>query len=99
MWASRILLLPHVNDSVRGYPVPVRSSPIRLFVAGGVLAVATLLSGCTGVAQAGPQPGVVPGYGTACYAGFYMCRLPQQAPTGSQCSCPGIGAPSYGTVR
>ncbi len=99
MRMSGNLLLPYVNDSACGHSAPMRSIPVRPFVAGGLLAAAMALSGCSGVAQAGPQPGVAPGYGTACYAGFYMCRLPQQAPTGSQCSCPGIGAPSYGTVR
>ena len=62
---------------------------------GGALA----LEGCTGVAQAGPAPGVAPGYGYTCHAGAYICRLPEQVPQGSQCSCPGLGAPSYGRVR
>ncbi len=60
----------------------------------GVLGVA----GCTGVA-AGPQPGVAPGYGYTCYAGAYVCHLHEQVPVGAQCTCPGIGAVSYGTVR
>ncbi len=89
-----MLLLPHVNE--RGFRPPLL---MRRIVAGAMLAGAMAVSGCTGAAEAGPQPGVVPGYGTACYAGFYMCRLPQQAPAGSQCTCPGLGAPSYGTVR
>ena len=64
-----------------------------------VLALA--LSGCVGVPQAGPEAGppLAPGYGYTCYAGAYVCRLPQQVPQGAQCTCPGIGAPSYGTVR
>ena len=61
----------------------------------GLLGVA----GCTGVAAAGPQPGVIPGYGYTCYAGNYVCHLHEQVPVGAQCTCPGIGAPSYGTVR
>lgn len=54
------------------------------------------LAGCVGVvsAQAPPSP-----YGYTCYAGFYRCNLGAQYPVGSQCMCPGIGAPSYGTVR
>lgn len=40
-----------------------------------------------------------PAYGSTCYAGFYTCRLPQQQRVGSGCSCPGLGAPSYGTVH
>ena len=37
--------------------------------------------------------------GTTCYAGVYVCRAPAQAHVDSGCSCPGIGAPSYGVVR
>ena len=37
--------------------------------------------------------------GATCYAGVYTCALPQGLPVGSQCSCPGLGAPSYGNVR
>ena len=57
------------------------------------------VSGCEGIAAAGPPPGVAPGYGYTCYAGSYVCRLHQQVPQGAQCTCPGIGAPSYGTVH
>lgn len=69
-------------------------------IAGRVAALAVLgatLSGCVGVAA--PSQGAAPGYGYTCYAGVYVCRLPQQIPAGTQCSCPGIGAPSFGTVR
>ena len=38
-------------------------------------------------------------YGVSCYAGIYTCQLPQQLPVGTQCSCPGLGAPSFGNVR
>ena len=38
-------------------------------------------------------------YGVTCYAGVYTCQLPQQLPVGTQCSCPGLGAPSFGNVR
>ena len=37
--------------------------------------------------------------GGRCYAGVYTCALPQALPVGAQCSCPGLGAPSYGNVR
>lgn len=58
------------------------------------------LAGCVGVASAGgPSSGAAPGYGYTCYAGVYVCRLPQQIPVGTQCSCPGIGAPSFGRVQ
>ena len=38
-------------------------------------------------------------YGSMCYAGVYQCAAPTYSPIGQTCSCPGIGAPSYGTVR
>lgn len=37
--------------------------------------------------------------GGRCYAGVYTCELPQALPVGAQCSCPGLGAPSFGNVR
>ena len=44
-------------------------------------------------------PPLAAGYlGTTCGAGFYVCQVPP-GPVGSECSCPGIGAPSYGTIR
>lgn len=43
--------------------------------------------------------GQVVGYvGTTCKAGFYICQVPT-GPLGSECSCPGLGAPSFGTIR
>ena len=38
-------------------------------------------------------------YGYQCFAGAYQCRLSAQVPVGSPCSCPGLGATSYGVVR
>jgi hypothetical protein len=38
-------------------------------------------------------------YGSMCYAGPYVCRMQESAPLGSSCTCPGLGAPSYGQVR
>ena len=54
-----------------------------------------------------PPQGYAPGYaggsqaelGSRCYAGVYTCGLPQALPVGAQCSCPGLGAPSFGNVR
>ncbi len=46
-----------------------------------------------------PQPQEQTAYGTTCYAGVYTCALPQTLPIGAQCSCPGLGAPSYGSVH
>ncbi len=38
-------------------------------------------------------------FGTTCYAGVYTCAAIPQTHVGSGCSCPGIGAPSYGVVQ
>ena len=45
-----------------------------------------------------PAPALI-AYGVSCRAGFYQCLLPVAGPVGSQCSCPGLGGPSYGVVR
>lgn len=69
-----------------------------VFVLAGSGALA--LSGCEGTAAAGPTPAGMPiaGYGYTCKAGFYTCKLPTRVPLGGPCSCPGIGAASYGNV-
>ena len=38
-------------------------------------------------------------YGATCYAGVYTCAAAPQTQVGSGCSCPGIGAPSFGEVQ
>ena len=38
-------------------------------------------------------------HGSMCYAGNYTCQLSVAGPVGSGCSCPGLGAPSYGSIR
>lgn len=38
-------------------------------------------------------------YSAMCYAGVYTCQMPVAGPVGSGCSCPGLGAPSYGQIR
>ena len=65
--------------------------------AGAAVALGLLsgLCGCVGVAA----PVAPTGLGSTCYAGAYVCQLAQQVPVGSQCTCPGVGAPSYGDVR
>lgn len=76
-----------------------RSTPrLRRLRAVAALALLGALGGCVGVAAPVGAP-VASGYGFTCYAGFYTCTLPAQGPVGSPCSCPGIGAPSYGTIR
>ncbi len=69
------------------------------------------LSGCVAypVPVAAPYPAYqqapiapqeqVSGYiGTTCFAGNYTCQVPP-GPVGTQCSCPGLGAPSFGSIR
>ncbi len=36
--------------------------------------------------------------GATCAAGVYVCQVPP-GPLGAQCSCPGLGAPSFGVIR
>ena len=77
---------------------PSRRSAHRLFLlAGAVLG----LAGCSGVAAPIPtRPPAGPvAYGAICYAGPYQCALPASGPIGSSCTCPGLGAPSYGTIH
>jgi hypothetical protein len=75
--------------------------PVRLGRLIAAVGCSAMLGGCVSeVPPAGyGSPGAAPGYGYVCYAGAYQCRLPQQVPAGSECSCPGIGAPSWGHVR
>ena len=74
--------------------VPLRR--LRRWLVG--FAALASLGGCVG--QAAPvAPQVAPAYGYVCHAGFYTCQLGAQLPVGTQCTCPGLGAPSYGTVQ
>ncbi|QDH16497.1 hypothetical protein [Swingsia samuiensis] len=58
------------------------------------------LSACVGTASPGPVDPKAPvaGYGNVCKAGIYSCKLPVKAPLNGPCSCPGLGAASYGNV-
>ncbi len=38
-------------------------------------------------------------YGAICHAGVYSCAAPARTPVGDGCSCPGLGAPSFGVVN
>jgi hypothetical protein len=56
--------------------------------------------------QAQPQASKAPAqthsqvaYGAMCYAGVYQCAAPAYTPVGQTCSCPGLGAPSFGTAQ
>lgn len=71
------------------YGAPVTDQPV---VVTPPVAAAPL----TGTSVAG-TPVVAVGY--RCYAGAYTCNLPEPGPIGTGCSCPGLGAPSYGTIR
>lgn len=75
------------------------------FVRLTALASALLLGGCYAAVPVAPAP-VANGYatsgptqGTTCYAGVYVCPMPAPGPLGSSCACPGLGAPSFGTVH
>lgn len=59
------------------------------------------LGACVGNAASGPiNPNApVAGYGFSCQAGIYNCKLPMKVPLATPCSCPGIGAASYGNVH
>ena len=71
-----------------------------LIRAAGALALLVSLGGCYG-APATYQPSYpgTPYSGAQCYAGAYVCQLPTPGAIGSTCSCPGLGAPSFGTIR
>ncbi len=68
----------------------------RLWLLAMTVPLLAALAGCEG-APAAEGMGAS-GYGYVCHAGFYQCTLPAQVPLGSRCSCPGLGAPSYGRV-
>ncbi len=38
-------------------------------------------------------------YGSICAAGFYTCAAVPQSKVGDECTCSGLGAPSYGSVH
>ncbi len=68
---------------------------------GAAAALLALLAGCTGVPTTDqPVAAATPtAIGYKCYAGAYVCNLPAPGPVGTGCSCPGLGAPSYGAIR
>ena len=74
----------------------VAVAPRALWLLATVVPLLALLSGCEGAPAA--ESGAASGYGYVCHAGFYQCTLPAQYPLASRCSCPGLGAPSYGRV-
>ena len=62
----------------------------------GIAAIA--LSGCVAPPPATPLPSGSVVLSQQCFAGFYTCTAAPAAP-GTPCACPGLGAPSYGTIR
>jgi hypothetical protein len=60
---------------------------------------ATPVPQAQGSTAAPNQSGHAVAYGTTCHAGVYTCAAPWYTPVGKTCVCPGIGAPSYGTVN
>ncbi len=71
--------------------------PISRLVRPAVLAALAMLGGCVAAPQPIPPGSVV--LSQQCSSGFYQCVLPQPNQVGTPCSCPGLGAPSYGVVR
>jgi hypothetical protein len=73
----------------------------------GCTGVAAPVAGPAPVSYASPPPAAYSSpayppavaYGATCYAGAYTCRMPASGPIGTSCSCPGLGAPSFGTIR
>ncbi len=63
------------------------------YVAPGAIAP---FGGGTGTVYVAPREGQYAG--TTCSAGAYVCQV-APGPLGAQCSCPGLGAPSFGVVR
>lgn len=65
-----------------------------------MFAALSLLGGCV------PAPAVIyestpqqTAYATFCSAGAYQCPIPYGTAPGTECACPGLGAPSYGSAR
>jgi hypothetical protein len=66
----------------------------------GAFAVLVSLSGCYGVPGSPTSPALSVGTeGGTCYAGNYVCPLSVPGTRGTTCSCPGLGAPSYGIIN
>ena len=72
-----------------------------------LIAALLALAGCipvpvpypVGYSVAVPAGPAATGYvGTTCAAGAYVCAVPP-GPAGAECSCPGLGAPSFGVIR
>ncbi|GAN53592.1 hypothetical protein [Tanticharoenia sakaeratensis] len=86
-------------------PLFLDSSRVRTTgrAARAVATVASMLAlaGCVGTAAPGPVPPGTPvtGLGYTCKAGIYTCKMPYKVPLGASCSCPGLGAASYGNVH
>ncbi len=59
---------------------------------------ALALGGCVAAPPPLPPPGQAY-FSGQCSAGFYTCVLPVPGQVGTPCSCPGLGAPSYGVIR
>lgn len=85
----------------KGKAMPHSTSIRRSARVLGGIAGLLLLAACEGTAAPGPTPPgtQVVGYGYTCKAGIYTCKMPTQVPLGNPCSCPGIGAASYGNIH
>ena len=83
-----VLALGALFALVGCYSAPGAVGPMPYVPASPVL-------GAAGTGSAGQVVGYA---GTSCHAGFYICQVPA-GPVGAECSCPGLGAPSFGTIR
>lgn len=74
---------------------------LNIVLGSALLGLSLLAAGCSGNAETPVPPDTKSpaGYGQKCKAGIYSCRTPYAVPLGSPCSCPGLGAPSYGNVH
>ena len=61
-----------------------------------VLLLVIPFGGCIAYVPIQAAPAYVAG--DTCDAGFYVCPA-VPGPPGQPCSCPGLGAPSFGTTR
>ncbi len=96
-----IPVYPGSNCNRKGKTMPRPTSIRRSARVLGGIAGLLLLAACEGTAAPGPTPPgtQVVGYGYTCKAGIYTCKMPTQVPLGNPCSCPGIGAASYGNIH
>ena len=80
------------------YVAPGAIAPFGPAEPSGTAYAPPLESGFTSYPPGNYQPPGSGYAGTTCSAGNYVCQVPP-GPLGAQCSCPGLGAPSFGVIR